>query len=194
MRPIKISFNARSLQYVLISLCILSTCGVAAAYIIAGDIVKAKTIETNHAQIDAEVAQDEITRLQKLHIYLENNREEIEKASEIVADSQLYQYQNQAIEDITAYAAQAGIPILGFDFTGTANSPSSNTNNPIPLKQTSIRVRIAPNIPYESFYRFITSIEENITKMQLTNVTISPNSSNSLYVDCQTIEVKVFLR
>ncbi len=182
--------NAASLQYVLIAAIILCITGIVGIFIMAQSILVEKAISTDHAKIDAELSQDEIIRLQRLRSSLKDEKATIDKTAKIVAESQQYTYQDQVINDITAFAAQTGVKITGFDFS---KKPTATTDKSLPQK-TIVTVTTDKSIDYTALLRFIKLIERNITKMQLTGLSIRPDMQNPAVVLGPIIELEVYLR
>lgn len=162
-------------------------------------------IDVSHTIVDANSSQDNVQKLQKIQKSLIENQDAISRASSIVADSQSYQYQDQIITDINDYATQAGISITNIDFTSGAASSSSGgggssstsksvvspTPAPSGVKSTSISVTMRNPVNYNSFLRFLKSIEQNLTKMQISRIGLSKSSDGTISSDVLTIEVYV---
>lgn len=53
---------------------------------------------------------------------------------------------------------------------------------------------INKDVPYDSLLRFLKSIEQNITKMQLTGIALQPHPTEPNIILAPTIELEVFLR
>lgn len=162
----------------------------------AGQQLQAKAIETDHARIDAELIQNEIGRLKNLQEYLSKNKTSIERAESIVAESKEYKYQNQVISDINAFANQTGITILGFDFVSentSAPQPSTTGAPATGLKKTVVTLTIQEKTGYENLVRFIKSIEQNLTKMQLTSISLAPDITDPRSVSNPTINLEVYI-
>jgi len=70
----------------------------------------------------AALSNSDVTRLQELQKQLNDNQVAVKRAQSIVADSQHYQYQNQIINDLSAYAKQAGLGIESFTFDSSTGS------------------------------------------------------------------------
>lgn len=147
--------------------------------------------------VAATVSSNEVTQLQKLKDELEINKVAVTRAEKIVADSTHYQYQNQIIDDISSYAAAAGVTITGFSF-GASDTPSTQSaagtaTSIAGLKTTEASISIKSPVSYSAIMNFIYSIESNLTKMQLTGISMSKNATNNQVV-VNPISIKVYTR
>jgi len=152
----------------------------------------------------ATVSSNDITMLQSLQAQLEENSVAVTRAKNIVADSKSYQYQNQIISDINTYAKAAGVGIAGYGFnsegsgaaaaSGTAAPAAPLPAAPSGLKTTSVSVTITNPVSYRAIIRFIHSIELNLTKMQLSGVTLTKSDTNSDEVTVGPLTIEVYVR
>lgn len=205
MKSMKFTLNAITLQYLLIVACIIVAGGIVWIFIQATDILSAQAKEVNHVKIQAELAQDEIVRLRQLKINLAEDKDIINKTAQIVSESQQYKFQDQLINELSQYAAQAGIGIDAYNFgskpgeyvTSTPNAAGAtstpSTSSKVPPK-TLVTITMQDDASYTSFLKFIKSIEKNISKMQLTGINIAPNLKKPGVIRKTVIEIEVFLR
>lgn len=163
-------------------------------FLLAQHIMGQKALATDHARIDAELAQEELVRLQQLKTNLAEDKTTIDKTARIVAESQQYEYQDQVVNDINTYAKKYGIDILSFDFGAKPGIAPNSTTGGSTQQKSIVQVQLNDGIPYDSFLKFLKSIEENITKMQLTGIALQPNPNNPSLVQGSIIEIEVFLR
>lgn len=188
--------TATTIQYIMIVVCIMLIALIASIFVYADKFLSTKATETNHARIDAELASQELINLQNLEKDLTSEAAVIQKTQQIVAESQKYQFQNQVIEDITSYARQYDITILGFDFGNKPGAPPNSAQSSGTAgsqQRTIVSLSLQNNIPYTSFIQFLKAIENNVTKMQLTGVQVQPMEDPN-FVQSPTIDVEVFLR
>lgn len=158
-----------------------------------------RSVAVNVAQTlaDADAGQDNLQTLEKIQEQLENDKDVVARANSIVADSQSYQYQDQIITDLQNYAAKAGITITNFDFTSTtattpSQTPAPQTAAPSGVKSTSVTVTLKNPINYDNLLRFLKSIEQNLTKMQVSKIGLSKSQTGSdVSSDVLTIEVYI---
>jgi hypothetical protein len=150
----------------------------------------------------AKSSNDDIARLQKMKKDLEDNQVAVTRAKNIVADSQQYQYQDQIINDIQAYAKSSKISITGFVFNSETAKPTAGTSTPtavqpatpVGLKSISVSITVKTPVNYQSVLRFIHSLELNLTKMQLTGVSLTKVADNTTDVNINPLTVEVYTR
>ena len=151
-------------------------------------------------QIDngtAEASANDISNLQNTEKTLNDDKVAVARAAKIVADSKFYEYQDQIINDLTAYAKSAGITIQGFDFGNTLPGAQTAAQPggvvaPAGVKTVSVTVTIKNPVKYENIMRFIHAIEISLTKMQLSGVSMSYDATNGL--SANSLTVRVFTR
>ncbi|MCA9334784.1 hypothetical protein KC953_01435 [Candidatus Saccharibacteria bacterium] len=153
------------------------------------------SIQVAEANNSATISNDEVTRLKNLEVRLTNDSVAVNRAKKIVSDSKSYQYQNQIIDDINSYASAAGLKIAGFNFS--SDDAVSSTADPaapiVPgLKSTDATITIENPVSYISIMKFIHAIENNLTKIQVTGISISKaTKSNDVVVNPISIRVYV---
>jgi hypothetical protein len=164
----------------------------------AQDMLDTYATEVSHTVVDANASQNNVQTLQKIQRELETEKAAVERASSIVAESQSYQYQDQILTDLNDYASRAGITISNFDFSANAPAASGSTPavvpaTPVPsgVKSTSVSVTLANPVVYNNLLRFIKSIEQNLTKMQISKVSLAKGSGNDISSEMLTIEVYI---
>ena len=177
-------------------------------------VLQSKAIEVNHAQTDADIGSNNVKELEQLNSDLQSHKDVVQRAKEIVAESKSYQYQNQIVQDINAFAARAGITILGYNFSGdntNSSSPDSSlssgttqpsantseaqkTNIPAGVQTVTANITLKNPVPYNNFLRFLKLIENNVTKMQVTGVSLSPDSGHPDQISNPTIGLIVYTR
>ncbi len=177
---------------------------IAALYTVAFSFVsnelKKVAVDVSHKTVDANASQNNLQIAQKIEKDLEEKSEVVERAQSIVADSQSYQYQNQIITDLNDYANRAGITITNIDFSAAtpqgaaAATPAAPLTTPVPsgVNSSSVSATLKNPVDYNSLLRFIYSIEQNLTKMQISKVGLSKDSaSDGVTSDVFTIEVYI---
>lgn len=163
--------------------------------------------EVSKIQTEAKAVDAKVQNLARLEKEMEKYKDSIAKAQQLVAETQQYQYQNQIINDLTAYANKSGVGIAGFTFTsGSAgaksNSGSSGTsgtnnssgsNSAAGPKSMKVSVRLNEKTDYMALLRFMHLIEQNLTRMQIASVSMSKTEGTG-QVNTQTLEVEVYVR
>lgn len=152
----------------------------------------------------AHVSDSNIQRLQNTKTELEKNQQTLDRVKHITADSATYQ--NQVITDITAYAQQAGIKVVGFTFDSTATSGAASTAAPTTpgtvakpapagTKTTTVVVQLEPTIPYTNFLKFINAIEQNLTQMRISKISLTKASGgDSNLIAGQSLSIEVYTK
>lgn len=187
------AFTATSLRLALsLSLFVIIVAAIGGVYV-SGSWLRSFAVEVSHASADAQASHATITTLQQIQEDLTANREVIERANNIVADSQSYQYQDEIIEDLNGYAAAAGVTVTNFNFNieDEASPDSTSTSAPTGLKSTIVSVSLQNPVNYDNLLRFLYSIEQNLTKMQIANISLTKDIGNDVNSEDLTIEVYI---
>ncbi|MFZ2544677.1 MAG: hypothetical protein WAW80_01745 [Candidatus Saccharimonadales bacterium] len=154
----------------------------------------------------AATSSSDVIKLKNLKKELEDNQVAVNRTKSIAADSKQYQYQNQIIEEVMAYAKKANITLGGLTFNSdpavaapaipaTAASPTAEATSPAGLKTVSVTVSIKSPVNYESVIKFIHYIEVNLTKMQISGVSLAKSGNDkSLDVNVDPITIEVYTR
>lgn len=194
--------TASKLRVALSLLAILTLVGGIVGFFIAQSKLSDYATEVSQKVADSEAGQNSVQTLQQLEQELEARRDIVEKAQSLVAESQSYEYQDQVIQDLTEYASRTGVGISEFNFTqsgtsGTASSgeqtTTAETADTSGIRSVFITVRLVTPTSYESLIRFIRSIENNLTRMQLSSINIS-NSDNSGNVTVDALNIEVYVQ
>lgn len=170
-------------------------------------ILQGTAEEVSKIQTEAKAVDAKVQNLARLEKEMEKYKDSVAKAQQLVAETQQYQYQNQIINDLTAYANKSGVGIAGFTFTsGSAgaksNSGSSGTsgtnnssgsNSAAGPKSMKVSVRLNEKTDYMALLRFMHLIEQNLTRMQIASVSMSKTEGTG-QVNTQTLEVEVYVR
>lgn len=185
--------TARSFSWLLIGIiCLLvALIGVSNWYMqkrLASEVTSA-----DHAKIDADLSRTEVQRAETLTTYFVKNRAAVDKAAAVVADTRTYQfgYQDQIVRDIQSYAAKAGVSVTGFAFPEqTANAAPDTTG----LKSVTAVLTVDTPVSYQSFLLFLKYIEQNVTRMQITDLQLAPASENANNLSTAGLTLKVYVR
>lgn len=186
----KLQHNAVTLSWIL-SIAV----GLSVATIFVGDwLLKneltSRVTELRNLEQEASQNYDNQERAKALKIFIDMDKESIDKASSIVADTKTYQYQNQVVNDVTAFANSAGVTILGFDFplkTGSTKKASG-------VKSIKADITLARPVEYNRFITFIKRIEQNLTRMQITSVNITPDRELAGHIANPTVSLEVYVK
>lgn len=194
----KSSFSAAKLRIVLIATIVLLVAVSAVGFWLFRTQMVNYAVEVNKATAEANASANDVRTLQTLKTKLEEDTVAITRTKNIVASSQFYQYQDQAISDLTRYAKAAGVTVSAYGFDGdkaaaATPDPAAAPVAPGPagVKTTSVTVTLKSPLNYQALLRFIHAIERNLTKMQLTgiSITLSPENPNMVSVNPLTVEI-----
>jgi len=192
--------NASIARIVLSLLLLIILSAMVGLVIFAYSFLSKTSEEVGKMQTEAIAVDAKIQSLLASKSQLDRNSDTVKKAKNIVSESKLYQYQNQIIQDLNTYADRAGIPIKSFSFqnepttsTKTATSSKQTSTSPAGVKSTFVSIQLGDHIDYTKFLHFLSLIEKNVTRMQLSGVSISRGANNH-EISIQSLEVKVYTR
>ncbi len=180
--------NAAKLKYVLIGCIVLMVVALLAGTIFLQRFLNEQVMTTDHAKIDAEASQQEIAKLQRLENELADKKDLLARAKQIAAASEQYRYQDQVINDLNVYASRNTIGIASFDFKQPAIGAAAQGN------KTAFIVNLNSPIKYENLLAFLRDVEQNLTKIKVTSVNLSPNPKSPVEIQNPTINLEVFLK
>lgn len=193
------AFTATKLRLMLtISMLVIVALAWAAIHFMNESVLKPYATTVSHASADAQASQDNLQTLQRIEKELNTYASTMDKAKSIVADSQSYQYQDQIIKDLTDYATRAGISVTNMDFTSGTSATTTpnataqpNTAAPAGVKSTSVSVTVSNPVAYDKLLRFIKSVEQNLTKMQISRVGLAKGTNKDISSEVFVIEVYI---
>jgi len=185
----KVTFDAVFLSWLFIGMIGLILVGAGLGCWQLQKILAAERLATDHAKIDANISTEELQKAHNLQVYLSNHKEDVEKAAAVVAETKTYQYQNQIVEDVNRFAEVAGVTVLGFDFPTQATVPATPG-----AKTIQATVTLQNPVPYVNYLRFLKLIEQNLTKMQITEISITPDEKIIGRINNPTVGLQVYVR
>jgi len=162
----------------------------------ASSFLRAETIKTVHTKIDAEFSASDLERLKMLQKVLRDDQNSVEKAEQIVSASKQYQYQDQIINDINSYAAKTGVKVTAYDFAAATRAPLNGTKQPAVsgIKTITVNLTLQSPMPFDDYFRFIKAIEQNLTKMQVSGINLTPDAKDINSVANPGIALTVYVR
>ncbi len=194
---VKFTFQATTLRLCLSVLLGLILVGMSTGFYFLYSSLQGTAEEVSKVQTEAASADAELQRLISLEKELKQYTEVMARAQQIVAESKSYQYQNQIINDLTHYANQAGLGITGFTFqssqsssTAAATTTASTSSG---LKTMQVMVQTSDGARYESLLRFMHLIEQNLTRMQISNISINKGKEAGT-IGAQSLTIEVYVR
>lgn len=188
----KLGFSVKHMTWVLLAL-ILAIVGVIVfANIQLRSMLENNINQTNKLKADAMQSDENLSKAKTLELYANAHKSDIDKAASTVAESKTYQYQNQIINDITGYANTVGITILEFNFP---KQISGTKQAAVPgLNSINVTVSLQNPIEYAKLIQFLQLIEQNLTKMQVTSINVSPDPNQAGYVTSPSIGLEVYIK
>jgi hypothetical protein len=197
----KRQLNATTLRLIL-AISLFGIAGIGTTvFSIADKMLKASATEASHAVADASASRNNLQNLQKLQQDLVTKKEVVSRAASIVAESQSYEYQNQIINDLNDYASRAGLSIISINFDtagaaagGNAATPTAPTTVVNGVKSTSASIALRNPVDYASILRFIKSIEQNLTKMQISSIGLSQGTDDKKGITSDTLNIEVYIK
>lgn len=188
----KLNLNARKMTWILVAVVLLLAGLVVAGNWKLGEMLSTKISETNKLKAEARQSDENLAKANFLEIYESTHQTEIQKAAAIVAESKTYQYQNQIINDINGFAGQIGIGILGYTFPENSVAAAKQT---VPgLKSIPVSISLRSPLKYTDYLSFVRLIESNLTKMQITNISVAPDPLQKGYITTPSIELEVYVK
>lgn len=152
-----------------------------------------KDVGANVAKInqESESSNSAVSQLQNLESELKQTSEEQQKAKNIVAQSQGYQFQDQITADIQRFANSSGITIDSFTYSGgttgdapaaasgqsAAGQPTSPTAQIAGLTPVTVTIGLKSPLNYASYVAFLHDIEQNSLKMQIAGLSLTSDTS-----------------
>lgn len=209
--------TARTLRIILIVLLVLLVLGGYGLFTLGHGYLAEQAKTTSDAATRAKQSAQEQANLAATKIELAKNKQAVERASKIVAESKTYQYQNQVTTDLYQLAAKHGIEIVGITFDATKGAAGGSTapaSSPAPtapagstapsatsaapaavgVKSTNISVALNNPVSYERIINFVYAIEQNLTKMRVEGITLSADQKNPSEVTTGTLALEVYLK
>lgn len=184
--------------------------GVLATITIAIGVLGLGALQSFASEVNGVVAEAESidTRIeitkQKIDLY-ERNPKATKLASQVVAQRESYQYQNEAYNDLLAIAKRAGLTITRYSFSDTAVALTdgqaagsqqivTNSETANDAKPTYITIELDNPVSYRNFLNFLYYVEQNLTKMQIASVSLSASNNNPDTVSTSSITVEVYIK
>lgn len=181
-------------SWVLIGILVLLTAVISVIFYFASIKLNEQTIATSHAKIDNELEETEIIKLKSLQTYLNQNKSTVERAADVVSESQSYTYQNQGISDLNTFANRTGVSIMAIDFPTPKQTPAKGEVVISGVKKIPMVVRLDGPVDFVRVLQFIKQIEQNLTKMQITSVALTPDTEKPNLLASPTLNIEVFVR
>lgn len=187
-----------------LSLLLLSAAGVG-LFMVGYNQLKEFAASAQTVATQAQASQSSVQDLVTTQSFLEKNQEAVQKASQLVSESQSYVYQDQIISDINTYAGEAGLTITNISFataaTAAVGAPATapaavGVPAPAGVKSMTASVTIKNPTDYTSILRFVHLVEGSLFRMQISQVGISASNDeqNRDQVNSDILNIEVFVR
>lgn len=170
-------------------LVLVGLCGAGAWW--ANEMLKQSVADTDHAKIDADIGQLEVEKLRKLQAELAGKKDIVERAAQIASTAQNYQYQDQVVSDLQTYARKTGIEISAFDFAAGSGEQQAG---PAGTTLTPFTINLRGPLAYDKVMQFLRDIENNLTKLQVTSLSLSPSKENPTQLTNPSMSLVVYLK
>ncbi len=205
----KNNLTARGLRMILFALIVLTTIVAVVGFVFAQRFLSDYAVNVSKKNTSADTGSTNIQSLTRLKTYIAENKAVINKTRDIAAESKEYRYQNQIVTDLNKYAAASGLTIDRFDFTAdtpagdeaaAAEAPAATTATSAvagSLSSTTATITVQTPALYSDLLTFIKKIEQNKTKMQITNISLTRSTDITVprgSVDSQGFEIEVYIR
>ncbi len=202
--------TATKMRVVLLVSLVLAISGMAAGFYFAYLSLQKASDEVASIQATANSEEATVQNMMQIKQELAKYADTVERAKNIVAESQSYRYQDQVVRDISEYANRAGVALASIGFqaeegdsaaAGGATTPPATKGSATEgtaagaasMKNTTVSITLAQNIPYTNFLHFIHLIEESLTRMQITQISLARGDSPDT-VTAQTLNVEVYIK
>lgn len=208
--------SATTLRYILVACLFLIIAAMAAGFYFVHGQLQVFAKDVADTQAEAKTSDAKLNNLMQLEKQLKKHEATVKKSEQIVAESQSYMYQNQVIEDLTTYASRTGISIMSFSFQSAENAtggtdattappaidnssattdtkPSETQQSSPSVRNTIVSIRIASPVRYVNLLHFMHLIEENLTRMQITEFSLSGGDSAD-FVSTDSFNIEVYIR
>lgn len=170
-----------------------------AGFYYASKFLAQNVVQTDHVRTDAAISAENVAQLKRLKADMEEKADIIERTEKIVSESSQYKYQDQIVQDLNTYAGRAGVEITSFTFNDDLSKPAAAPRAGAPpaiagVRQVKADITLRTPIPYDNFLRFLIAIEQNLTKMQVTGVNMSPSKDDPNAVVNPAIGIQMYIK
>jgi hypothetical protein len=197
MKINKPSFSAVTFGYLLAALLVVTVVLIGTGYYWGSKLLAEQALRADHAKIDASLKNEDVAKLKRLEAELVAKKDIVARAEQIIAESRQYQYQDQIVHDINSFAKSAGVEVLGYNFGTPEQSKKGAKGASLSLSGVnaiSANVSLASPQSYKNLLRFMKAIEQNLTKMQVTGVNITPDPEDPNLVSNPVVGVVIYVR
>lgn len=187
----KSAMKATSLRTTLIVTIVLMLALSAVGFYFGQNYLMTTAASVSRSVADSKAGGTSVDAMKKVKQELLARQDITAKAGSILTSSQTYQ--DQAIRDLNKYAADIGINISNYSFAAPAAPVAAKTAaaTPAAASPTTVTVALASPMSYTKLLRFMTAIENNLPKMQVSSVNMGriDGSRDTVKTEQLTIEM-----
>ena len=183
----------------LASLTLIILAGAGIFYLAYGRLSKTAT-ETGSSVAQARESQDMLERLRRLKQELESKKEIVDRTSLVTANSANYSYQDLLVRDLTTYADRAQLTIKNISFSSqaAASTPAPAVEGgavdgaaPAGLNKATVDITLETPVNYVNLLNFLHYIEQNLTKLKVSKVSMTKGDTGTVTIDVLNLEVYI---
>ncbi len=204
-----LTLTAKNLRYILTFVLVIMFAGSGAGFYFMQQQLRTFANETSQLNSQVAASEQNLNNLKKLKAYLASHQDDEDLAKKVVADTK--NYQNDVLDEISTFAAESHVTVLSYTFEnstttpgGTApatSAPATGTTGTPPvastvggLKENTFTVAISSPVNYHNLLSFISRIEQNVTRMQITSVSLTKDSASNSRVSTDSFEIGVYVK
>lgn len=177
----KKQFRPSNLRTLLAVLIVLVTIGGGALFYYGLGIVRDYAVSVDQRALDAEASGRQIQELQLLKSQLDQSNSLVDKANQLFAAPGTYQ--SQALNDVRAYAAAAGMAISNTSFS----DPSTGG-------EYAISVTFREPVTFSQLIAFLNNVEGNLPKLQVSAITLGYADGGADSVEVGEMKINIAVR
>lgn len=180
-------FKATSLRTIfIISILIVTSASITGFYFAYGYL---STLSSeNQSQITPDITSNaSASDLKTVQAEIEKYKDVDTKASSMFTSSQ--DYQNQITKDLKNYATNIGIATGNPSFAQTSSTSSTSG-----VKTNNVTLAINGPVQFTKLIKFMKSIETNLPKMQISNLSLTPSATSKDLVTVDSLIIEFYTR
>ncbi|MDB5167168.1 MAG: hypothetical protein JWN26_313 [Candidatus Saccharibacteria bacterium] len=183
----KSGLNAVTLRGILGTCIVLLVLLAGVGFYFAQNLLHNFAVSVSHTIADSQASGTGLQSLQTLQDELSTQQDIITKTNNIFTSTTTYQ--TQAVQDLSTYAAATGITITNYTFPVVAASSTATT-----IPTTQVTITLGSPVSYTNLLKFMTEVEGNLPKMQITGINLSRISGDSSSVKIDQLTIAVYTR
>jgi hypothetical protein len=185
----KSKLNAVTLRGILSTGVVLLIALASVGFYFAHNWLQEMAVSVSHSVAQSATTDNSVQALQKLQEELSTRQDIITKTNSIFTSTTTYQ--TQAVQDLIAYAAASGITISNYSFPAPGASSSATASS---IPSTLVTITLTSPVSYTNLLKFMTLVEGNLPKMQITSINIGRIAGDSESVKIDQLTVAVYTR